>query len=218
MSPEQLRNAKRVDQRTDLWAVGVMLRQMLAGELPYRAESLGDMLMLVLSQPPRPLSLDLADVPPELEALMTRALAPDPGQRFSSAQEMAHAIAALPSLSLRLATGAPGWVPPAVAVPPTVTAAPSVLMPATVAPTQGGPGSRRPIWLGVFAGVGVIGVIVALVALFGVGGWWFLARQVDSVGPGCERGCYPARPSAAPGSLTRGSNRGVDSLAVLRLE
>lgn len=193
MSPEQLRNAKRVDQRTDLWAVGVMLRQMLAGELPYRAESLGDMLMLVLSQPPRPLSLDLADVPPELEALMARALAPDPGQRFSSAQEMAYAIAALPSLSLRLATGAPGWVPPPAAVPPTVTAAPSAVLPATVAPTQSAPGSGRPIWLGLFAGVGVIGVIVALVALLGVGGWWFFARQVDSVAPGCERACAALR-------------------------
>lgn len=193
MSPEQLRNAKRVDQRTDLWAVGVMLRQMLAGELPYRAESLGDMLVLVLSQPPRPLSFDLCEVPPELEALMARALAADPGQRFGSAQEMAQALAALPSFSLRLAASAPGWAPPPAAVPPTMTAAPAGLVPTTVVPAPAATGSRKAVWLALFAGVGAVGVIAALVVLFGVGGWWAFARQVDSLSPGCERACTAMR-------------------------
>ena len=193
MSPEQLRNAKRVDQRTDLWAVGVMLRQMLAGELPYRAESLGDMLVLVLSHPPRPLSFDLAQVPPELEALMARALAADPGQRFGSAQEMAHAIAALPSLSLRLITGAPGWVSPPAEVPPTMTAAPSAVLSHTAEPALDVKGSRKPIWLTLLAGVSLLGVVAVVLVLLGVGGWWVFARQVDSVSPGCERACAALR-------------------------
>lgn len=152
MSPEQLRNAKRVDHRTDLWAAGVIFFQLVSGQLPYDAESMGEMLLLVLSSPPRALSERLERVPEPLAAFVACALAVDPNARFSSATEMAAALAALPALSLEYRAG---WVPQgAVArhpVAPTLTAGPVV----PPAPT------RRVVW--------VVGAVVLLAASLGLG-------------------------------------------------
>ena len=191
MSPEQLRNAKRVDHRTDLWAAGVILHQMLTGELPYRAESIGDMLMLVLSEPPRPLSLGLAEVPPELEAVMARALAVDPALRFSSAQEMAQAILGLPSYVLHRSAPFPGRPVPYVPVAPTVTAAPVPTALPGAAARQADTGRSKQQLAFAIVGLGLLGVaLVGIVAVSGVGGWLVLSRrQVEALAPGCDRAC-----------------------------
>jgi hypothetical protein len=210
MSPEQLRNAKRVDHRTDLWAVGVMLQQMLTGELPFRAESVGDMLMLVLSQPPRPLQLGLVEVPSELDAFMKRALAVDPNLRFASAHEMGHALASLPSFALTRSAMFPGGPIPYVAVAPTVTAAPalsnvSVYTTAdhTHAPAPAPAPAEKtrsyvPYILAGLGGLAVLGVLLVLMS--GVGGWLFLSKQqVDSLAPGCDPACNAMLQCGLPG-------------------
>lgn len=206
MSPEQLRNAKRVDHRTDLWAVGVMLQQMLTGELPYRAESVGDMLMLVLSQPPRPLQLGLVDVPHELDAFMKRALVADPNLRFSSAPEMAHALASLPSFTLQRTAMFPGGPIPYVPVAPTVTAAPSahtnlslVAQETTQAPA---PTPRARSYLPfILGGMGALAIgLVLLLFMSGIGGWLVLSKQqVDSLAPGCDPACNAMIGCGLPG-------------------
>ena len=162
MSPEQLRNAKRVDHRTDLWAVGVILYQMLAGQLPYVAESMGDMLLLVLSSPPRPLEERLEAVSPALAAVMARALAVDPNARFASAAEMAAAMAELPALSLSYRAGVlPDGSAPYHPVPPTMTAAAA----AQTAPTPS-PSRLIPVLLGGGLAVGVGMLMVSAIAYF----------------------------------------------------
>lgn len=152
MSPEQLRNAKRVDLRTDLWALGVIFYQLVCGQLPYQAESMGDMLLLVLSSPPRSLSERLERVPEPLAAFVACALAVDPNARFSSAAEMAAALEALPVMSLDHRSGvAPTGSAAHHPVPPTLTAA------AGTAPAR----SSRVGW--------VVGAVVLLAAALGLG-------------------------------------------------
>ena len=181
MSPEQLRNAKRVDHRTDLWAVGVIFYQLVTGRLPYRAESLGDMLMLILSQPPLPLSASLASVPPELEAFFSVALAVDPNQRFGSASEMAQALVALPPLALQR-HDAPVYVP----VASTFGAVP-------VATVDEGPriaSSSSNNWLiPVAGGIVVIGLL-GVMAVVGFGGAAILVTgDQKALEPSCRRAC-----------------------------
>jgi hypothetical protein len=97
MSPEQLRDSRKVDLRTDLWAVGVTLFQMATGTLPFDAETFGEMLITVMSKPPRALAevLPPPSIPPGLEPFLRRALSVDPAGRFSSAAEMQAALRAL---------------------------------------------------------------------------------------------------------------------------
>jgi serine/threonine protein kinase len=91
MSPEQVKG-ERVDARTDLYALGVMLFEMLGGRAPYQSDSVMTMMMMHV-QDPIPNVLDLRpDVPPHVVAVLNRALAKRPEERFATAGEMAAAL------------------------------------------------------------------------------------------------------------------------------
>jgi serine/threonine-protein kinase len=92
MSPEQIRNAKDVDLRTDLWAVGVMFYEMVTGRSAFPAPTEFARLASVLGTQPDPLvSVDPALAP--FAPVVERALHKDRNQRFQSADEMARALA-----------------------------------------------------------------------------------------------------------------------------
>ncbi|MGO8995019.1 MAG: protein kinase domain-containing protein [Polyangiaceae bacterium] len=99
MAPEQLRNASRVDARSDVWSLGVTLFRALTGELPFTGDSVAALLAAVASGEPRRLSEERPDLPPEIDAIITRCLHKNPDERFGSAQELADALApfAMPS-------------------------------------------------------------------------------------------------------------------------
>ncbi len=86
MSPEQARG--EVDQRTDLWSLGVVLYEMLTGLLPFRAESDPGIVHAVLHDDPPPLARWRPDVPPELERIVTGLLKKDPGDRYPTAEHV----------------------------------------------------------------------------------------------------------------------------------
>jgi serine/threonine-protein kinase len=96
MAPEQLQDASTVDPRADLWAVGVMIYEMLAGRLPYPATTIEDMFVMLARNEPDPISKWIPTVLPAIEQFFARALARDPNARFGSAIEMAAAVAQLP--------------------------------------------------------------------------------------------------------------------------
>src|SRR5208283_5247719 len=87
MSPEQGRG-ERLDARSDLYSVGVMLYQMLCGRLPFSADTpIATLLRHVVDDPTPPSEHD-PDVHPGLEAICLRALAKRPDDRFQTAREM----------------------------------------------------------------------------------------------------------------------------------
>ncbi len=89
MSPEQARGAA-VDGRSDLWSLGVVLYEMLAGSPPFRASTQTDVLVAILTQEPATLSRALPNVSEGLEKLVGRLLSKDVQARYQTAEELMH--------------------------------------------------------------------------------------------------------------------------------
>jgi HAMP domain-containing protein len=91
MSPEQTRGEK-LDGRSDLFSVGIVLYQMLAGERPFRGNSMIEVANKIASQDPPSLAKKRTEVPASLRRVVERCLAKDPGQRYQTGGELAAAL------------------------------------------------------------------------------------------------------------------------------
>jgi len=110
MSPEQAMGERDLDGRSDIYSLGVVAYQMLAGETPFRAANTPAMLMKHVSEPPPSLRSRRPDTPADLAAAVDRALEKRPEHRFATAAEFRDAV--LGKIPVRAAQRAPERVEP----------------------------------------------------------------------------------------------------------
>jgi serine/threonine protein kinase len=92
LSPEQARGSSVVDRRSDLFALGIVMWELLTLERLYRRDSDFENMVAIVNEPPRAPSLHRPDIPPALDALVLRLLEKTPEQRFQSAEALHEAI------------------------------------------------------------------------------------------------------------------------------
>lgn len=117
MAPEQLSD-EGGDARSDLFSLGVVLYTMLTGQRPFQGNSIATVCFKLTTFEPLPVATYDMSFPPELEPIMTRAMAKNPDQRYQSGSEMADDIGRLREISGLVQTPEPGQNVPARALPP----------------------------------------------------------------------------------------------------
>jgi serine/threonine protein kinase len=102
MSPEQMRSTRAIDARADIWALGVILQELITGVAPFDGTTMPDLLAAILQDPPPPLRQLRPDAPEGLEKVISRCLEKDPSARFSDVAELTEALAPFGTASARL--------------------------------------------------------------------------------------------------------------------
>ena len=88
MSPEQTQALKTLDYRTDIWSLGAVLYEMIAGRVPFEGKELFQQIIAIQEQPHTPLSKMVEHVPAQLERIIDKALAKNPAERYQTATDM----------------------------------------------------------------------------------------------------------------------------------
>jgi serine/threonine protein kinase len=97
MSPEQIRGEGKVDGRADIYALGIVLFEMLTGKAPFKADTPAQMLMMHLANPTPRLPEEQTSLPNTLNGVLIRAMAKDPDLRFQKASELGSVVSAIAS-------------------------------------------------------------------------------------------------------------------------
>jgi len=184
-SPEQLKG-EEIDRRTDIYSTGVMAYEMLSGRRPFEPDnsSISSVILKVIQEMPAPMDTDMSRMLPEIEGIVSRAMAKAPADRFQSAEEMRGALVNFLEQSRAKITlieshgGSTVVVRPAQAIPE---------MPLSAAVPE--TGSRRWWWVG---GVAAAAVLVAVVI-----GW-----PASNVETAAALSNPPLAPEAAPAAAT----------------
>src|SRR5512132_1570637 len=185
MSPEQATGAKDVDARTDIYALGAVLYEMLTGEPPFTGRNAQAVVSRSLTEAPRPLSTTRSGLPAGLDSIVTQALAKSPADRQPTAGALADALSSVETGARPASSGA------------------TVVTPAAPA------GSGALLWIM----CGVVAIAALAVVAFFAGRWglptWVLGIALALIGIGAvmitltARAEQRRRAGSAPGGLGR---------------
>jgi serine/threonine-protein kinase len=215
MSPEQMTSSRNVDARTDIWALGIVLYELLSGSLPFTGETLPEVCVKIATYPPAPLRSLRPEVPAGVEAAIARCLEKDPKRRYANVAELAAALVefgpkrakASAERILRVIQNA-GLATSDVAIPP--SARPADRKPESRQTSPGAGGDDAPAGIRTMAGWGVtdagvpssrkafIGVAVGLALLATVPVVLLARRSSDADSSRASAGSVSTPPSADP--------------------
>lgn len=173
MSPEQMRSSKDVSPAADIWSLGVILHELIAGDVPFTGSTFPEVLVQVMSEPPPRLRALRPEVSEGLEAVVLRCLAKDPADRYSSVAALGVALTPFASprtlglqARLRGSVSRPAPAPAAPAVQliqstqvvvgaPAITISEAIASPVPVVPASAQPGPEpEPDGVALAPGVG----------------------------------------------------------------
>jgi serine/threonine-protein kinase len=189
LSPEQAKGTA-VDQRSDIYSLGIVLYELLTGSVPFTGETPVEIAMKHISETPVPPSEKRPEVPHDLDLVVVRALAKDPGDRYPSAEEMdadlervarGVAVSRVTEESATQIMAAPTTVMTAPTAATRVAAPPRRSPPAAPPPVYydyDEPVTRRPIWPWLLAFLFVVAA--------GIGGYFLytqISKQLSSSKP-----------------------------------
>jgi len=97
MSPEQVRSPKTVDQRTDIWSLGVVMYELLTNSMPFGGDEINETFAQILEKEPQPIRQLVTGVPEGLEQVVMKCLAKNRDHRFADVAELARALVAFGS-------------------------------------------------------------------------------------------------------------------------
>jgi serine/threonine protein kinase len=206
MAPEQMRSSRDVDSRIDVWALGVVLFELLTRRSPFEADTMPELCLKVVSEPPLSLAQLRPDLPPALVGVVERCLEKERDKRYANAAELAAALEpfgpprsnlfsgrlppAGPSRLSGVLGGAPGSVEPPVVTPGQRSASGPAAW-GTERRAESGPTGPRPkqamVWIAAFS-LGVAGAIA----------FFAFRRPAVSPGPASDTSSAPAASASNP--------------------
>ena len=164
-SPEQLKG-EIVDRRSDIYSVGVMAYEMLAGRRPFEPdnESISSVIIKVINQPAGPMDTDVSRLLPEIESIVSKSIAKTPADRYQTADDMRRALVAfLDSSRARLSTIDSGSAAGVTMMMPSSAGVAADSAPTRIQPQPSAVGDgNRWVWVG---GAVAAAVLVAVVSL-----------------------------------------------------
>jgi eukaryotic-like serine/threonine-protein kinase len=199
MSPEQMHSSMRVDARSDIWALGVILYELVSGKTPFEAESIPLIHAAILHNPPPPLRERAVVAPARFEQIIQRCLEKDPAGRYQEIADLVAALAPLASRQGRISLEKVGRLrnlrtasdrPPGSAPAPSIPGGPSSTI------TNWGSAPKR-------TGMRTTGVVLAVAAFAGgaalvLGGIIPVPRFVAGLGAGHAASAAPETGHTTP--------------------
>ncbi|MEA2750287.1 MAG: eukaryotic-like serine/threonine-protein kinase [Myxococcales bacterium] len=209
MSPEQMRDPRNVDARSDIWSLGVVLYRLVAGKAPFEADTLGRLLSMVMHENPDPLAMVRGDLPPGFSETVQHCLEKDPDGRFMNIAQLAYALVPFAVDPVRArgvadriaATLSVAQVPHTMEIP-ALFGIPQAGISQTLPPGANDTGTAAP-WAGTHGGrldparANMIWAAVALAATLVAGGAFAWARHERAVAPPSVSAASPGQPVQA---------------------